>query len=194
MNMGGGLGPALVVFVCSLCSFLIAGLGSTIFRPANIAVANNSVIYMSSVAGNVSLRIGCLPEDRMPSIPEPYRNPRLTAQPEPILSLLGDWAGSARDGLEARFGEHSDEDEVQVDFVLDGSHRASSTWVLHRVRTSVGGYSLSVRGRVAADLLTDIVASKSLVMEIDVFDELILVAFHLDGLEQAVARAIACLH
>lgn len=182
-----------MVFAVSLCSFLLASSGSPASEATNIAVANESVVYVSSVTGSASLRIGCLPEDRKPLIPEPYRSSRLTAQPGPIVSLLGDWAGSASDALDAHFAVQGEESEIRVEFVLDGSHRVSSAWVLHQVRTSVGGYSLGIRGQEAADLLSDVVAFESLVIEINVFDEVVLVAFSLDGLEQAIARAIACL-
>src|SRR5690554_3090636 len=193
LNMSGRLETALAVIALSWHSLLFAGLGNALDEPANIAVANNSVVYLTSVTGNASLRIGCMPEDRMPSIPEPNRSQRPTAQPEPIMTLLGDWLGKAKDGLDARFEDLAAKPEIRVEFVLDENHRISSTWALHKVRTSEGGHSLAIREQAAIDLLKDAVANESLVIVINVFNEVVKIPFHLAGLEQALDRAITCL-
>lgn len=191
--MVGEIGASLAVFALSWYSLLLAGLGNAIDGPANIAVSNNSVVYLTSVTGSTTLRIGCLPEDRMPSIPEPYRSQQLKAKPEPIMTLFIDWLDRTKEDPDAHSKDKGAETETRIEIVLGENHRVSSTWAINQVKTSAGGYSLSTRGKAAANLLADIIRHDSLVIEITLLDEALTIPFHLAGLDRALELAITCL-
>lgn len=185
--MGRARKRVLSVCVVAMCAWQLVFSASAAGYAKNIAVANNGVVYVRSDTDNVVLTITCFPGERVPTVPEAYRDAiaELRARAEPIISLGGLGAGSG-----TNFEEVGSEFHLEV--LLDGQDMSPTDWSFQAMRTTTGGYSLSVRGKPAATLLAQLVAARTLVMKTRVLEETQRVAFDLQGLEQVVARAVTC--